>query len=1144
MPIQTLKANLLVILGYFIGGQLGLLIAIPPSNAAAVWPAAGIGLAAVMIRGNRVLPGILSGGILVQTTSFLDSTSTETIFSSLLIGTIVSAGGMLQACAGAYLVRQITILDPGLLRERSIGWFCILAGPVGCITSASIGMTTLWLNDIIIFSDAPLTWSTWWVGDCIGVLIFCPFILCFFGHPREIWRQRIKPVAIPLCILTLIAFIAFEFANRQEMQHVKSEFDKNAMQLHAELKVVIDEQSEATVELKEFIELTDRLTEEMFNEYAKPKLSRHPEFQALEWIPRILHKNRQEFETVSGMKIRIPDQNGAMVPAPEKELYYPIRLVAPIAGNNKALGFDIRNNPAALEATLAACTSGQLAVTDPIELVQDTEPQAGIVFYAPIYAHNPVVDTRRDCDQVSGFSASVFRLEARIKNIHKKYTDLKLNIASTKNGQVFYSQNFSQGKKHNIPSKFLFRLQTPFLVANQVWMLEFTPAGGFITRYSSWTIWLIIVGGLLIAGFSGMGLLLLTGRALLTEDVVLLRTQELNEQIRKRKQVTALLALENKSLGMIARDRPITETFAVICEDLEKITPGTLAVISWHERGNDHFKLFSTPDLPDNLKKNLDRIMLGAENISGETSADRNRPGIYPGISGPRQGFDGQAMPEYNLTHYRTTPISVVNEKILGTLGLFFTQRTLSEQKLIELSDRLANILAIAILSKQTEDRLSYQASHDNLTGLVNRREFEHRVDRLLGSIIPDRDQHAMCFLDLDQFKVVNDTCGHSAGDELLRQMAVVISQGMRKSDTVARLGGDEFAVLMEHCSLDHATGIANALQKAIQEYQFLWENNTFRVGVSIGLVAITDPVSSLSELLKQADAACYMAKDLGRNRIQIYHGEDESLIKRHGEMQWVTRIQMALTEDRFCLYAQLIEPLTGNGGEHYELLLRLNDETGTIIPPGAFLPAAERYNLMGALDRWVIQRALDILMQHPGFFSQIQMLSINLSGQSLTDGGFLEFVKNLFQKTQFDGSKICFEITETATISNLNQARNFISALREVGCRFALDDFGSGLSSFGYLKNLKVDFLKIDGLFVKDIASDPIDHAMVRSINEIGQIMGIQTIAEFVENYQIKDLLRKIGVNYVQGFGIHKPQPLMEIIGVRRTVEKLTNNQ
>ncbi len=431
----------------------------------------------------------------------------------------------------------------------------------------------------------------------------------------------------------------------------------------------------------------------------------------------------------------------------------------------------------------------------------------------------------------------------------------------------------------------------------------------------------------------------------------------------------------------------------------------------------------------------------------------------------------------------------------------------------------------------ELSEKLSYQASHDVLTGLINRHEFERRIERLLATLKQDKGRHALCFLDLDQFKVVNDTCGHIAGDEMLRQIATLLQNTVRHRDTLARLGGDEFGVLIEHCSLDDAHRVATSVLQAVQDYHFSWEDYSFKLGVSIGLVPITETSPNLIELLKNADAACYVAKDNGRNRIHVHDLDDAEIIQRHGEMQWVTRINKALIENRFCLYAQAIVPLHANGGKHYEFLIRMIDEQGKTIPPGAFLPAAERYNLISKIDHWVIEAVFDLLENNPAFLKQVDFCSINLSGQSLTDMSFQDHVIKKFTHTSIPPGKICFEITETAAITNLSTATLFISKMKVLGCQFALDDFGSGLSSFGYLKNLTVDYLKIDGMFVKNIVDDPIDRAMVKSINEIGQVMGMQTIAEFVENDEIQAILSDIGVNFAQGYGVGKPIPSNDIL-------------
>ncbi len=433
--------------------------------------------------------------------------------------------------------------------------------------------------------------------------------------------------------------------------------------------------------------------------------------------------------------------------------------------------------------------------------------------------------------------------------------------------------------------------------------------------------------------------------------------------------------------------------------------------------------------------------------------------------------------------------------------------------------------------SKLVEEKLNYQSSHDELTGLVNRREFERRADELLTNIVDGSEEHALCYIDLDQFKVVNDTCGHAAGDTLLRQLGALMKKVTRDDDTLGRLGGDEFGVLIKNCSIEDSFKVAYSIKSIIENYQFIYKGRSFIVTASMGLVPICDAETTLARLLKNADAACYFAKNYGRNRIHIYNIIDEDLTHRHGQMQWVNRIQQALIENRFCLYAQRIESINDSSKLHYELLIRMQDIDEKIIPPDSFLPAAERYNLIVQLDLWVINKTFCLLKLNPHFLDKVDFISVNLSGHSLTDESVLEFIISKFSQYKIDGKKFCFEITETAAISHIVMAEHFILELKKLGCKFALDDFGSGLSSFGYLKSLPVDYLKIDGIFVKDMIEDKIDHAMVKAINEIGHIMEIQTIAEFVENKGIKEMLSEIGVDFVQGYGIHKPQLFEEIL-------------
>lgn len=453
------------------------------------------------------------------------------------------------------------------------------------------------------------------------------------------------------------------------------------------------------------------------------------------------------------------------------------------------------------------------------------------------------------------------------------------------------------------------------------------------------------------------------------------------------------------------------------------------------------------------------------------------------------------------IIDYSVAPIQNEQEYVIGAVLTF---RDVTEQR------------------KLTQ-KLAYQATHDSLTGLLNRKEFEARLSKILASTRKN-DTHALLYLDLDQFKIINDSCGHSAGDELLRQVTVLFQSKLRTRDTLARLGGDEFGIILEHCPQNEAVQVAQTLRELVQNYRYHYQNKTFTIGVSIGLFPITHANEGLAHALNAADSACYEAKDQGRNRVHVYQAADKQ--QKSGDMQWLPRIQQAIADQRLYLYFQPIRAISGKNGleEHGEILLRLKDEHGQLIMPGAFLPVAERHDQMLMIDRWVIQQLFKLLKAHAHQPSNA-VYTINLSAQALGDTDFLNFTVDSIKTSKINPANICFEITEHIALADLKHAMHFISTLKELGCRISIDNFGSGVSSFGYLKNFPLDYLKIDGRLIKDMATDPIDHAMVESINRIGHVMQLKTIAGWVENAQTFQLLENMGIDYAQGFWLAEPQ-------------------
>jgi diguanylate cyclase (GGDEF)-like protein/PAS domain S-box-containing protein len=439
---------------------------------------------------------------------------------------------------------------------------------------------------------------------------------------------------------------------------------------------------------------------------------------------------------------------------------------------------------------------------------------------------------------------------------------------------------------------------------------------------------------------------------------------------------------------------------------------------------------------------------------------------------------------------------------------------------------------------RRMSGEMSYRASHDSLTGLVNRAEFETRLRRSLRSAQEDGSEHALLYIDLDQFKLVNDACGHAVGDQLLQQVSRLLQAAVRDRDTLARLGGDEFGVILEHCTAVQAQRVAQQICERMEDFRFLHDGRRFRIGASIGLVPMDKRWSSTEAVLQAADTSCYAAKEAGRNRVHAWFDTDKAMRARHGEMQWTSRIEQALDEDRFVLFAQRIEPANGaQQGVHAEVLLRLLDHDGSLVAPGAFLPAAERFNLASRIDRWVLKRVMDWMNAVPSL-DMIENISVNLSGQSIGDRAFHRWAMEVLATAGAPiCERLCLEITETAAVTNFDDAALFIEQVRALGVRVALDDFGAGASSFGYLKSLPVDYLKIDGQFVRDVTVDPLDDAAVRCFVDVAKVVGVKTVAEFVDQPAVLARLQDIGVDYVQGYLLHRPSPIDELLRVTQDV-------
>ena len=752
-----------------------------------------------------------------------------------------------------------------------------------------------------------------------------------------------------------------------------------------------------------------------------------------------------------------------------------MQYIEPFDGNETAIGLDIYANPARHQALDQARDTGQAVATRAITLVQETGEQQGVLVAVPHYSG---VDAPSSMEQrraqLLGFIVGVFRMDdvfsaalsgLGIRNIDARLYDETLVddvtlLASHVFDEAGVGTRAAPGQDQS-PSQGL-SWSREYLMAARQWRAIVAPTPAYFSGRRPWYSWVVLAGGLSLTGMLGLFLIALTGRQLQTTrqaSELASFNEALQNEVTKRKQMQRALYQEKERIEVTLHS--IGD--AVITTDakgmIEFINPAAEELTEWSNAEavgrpvTSVFTIFNeaTGDTPkDPVARCLEEgKIMGLANHT-----------VLVSRSGREFAIQDSAA-----------PILDRNNQMIGVVLVF---NDVSETR------RMAR-------------EAEHYASHDALTGLVNRREFDRRLEQSLASSKQYGAMHALCYLDLDQFKIVNDTAGHGAGDELLKKLASLLAGQMRDRDTVARLGGDEFGVLLNNCPLEEALEIAESVVAAIRNFKFVWAERSFELGVSVGVVRIGGGTQTAEELLSQADVACYAAKDGGRNRVHLYASEEiDGADPRHREIIRAADIKGAVAGDRLMLHGQPIFALGGCKIERpwgYELLVRMHDDDGHISNPAAFIPAAERYGLMYAIDRWVIETALrDLDSLFPR--DPDALICINLSGSSLNEEGSLAFVRDRIDRYGISPERICFEITETAAIRNLSAARGFIGDVQALGGRFALDDFGSGLSSFAYLKGLGVDFLKLDGSFVRDVARDPNDRSMVEAISSVAHTL------------------------------------------------------
>ena len=825
---------------------------------------------------------------------------------------------------------------------------------------------------------------------------------------------------------------------------------------------------------------------DQFRIFSEELLRRHLYLVSTSYLPRIPENQRRGFERSrheAGFPgFAITDRSGDDYhSAPARAQYFPMLFIEPFEPVSVSMiGFDVFADTQLAQSAQLAIDSAQPSAADP-RLIEGRI--WGYWLFLPVYAGKGAPATtegrRQSVNALVALRVNAEQLLA--ESLAKRPLAAQLTMIPSRGGpplKLVSSADFDAGSVSWSTS--MLTQSSDIDSGNQRFRLD-------LQRAVSWRDinYLPVIMVFLAGVLTTVLLVVAVQRAVRRTQALVLRNLEIERQVAEK---TAELALEKeRALVTLASigDAVITTNAAGRVDYLNTVAEKLTGWSSDEARGRQLIEVFRVHPADES-----------ASPVGVEESATRDNLLINRSY---------QKIP----IDQSVAPILGHDAEVHGSVVVF---RDVTEQRKIA-------------------HEMSYQATHDALTGLYNRRAFEDRLGQFLANAVSDRTQHALLYIDLDQFKIVNDACGHSAGDQLLRQLAAVLRKETRQSDLLARLGGDELGILLHSCQLDEANQIAHKLLQTINDFRFVWRDRTFTISASVGLVAFGGGPESPAAILSAADAACYAAKDKGRNRVLVYQTDDNDLSQRRNQMQWATRLKQALDEDRFVLYCQPIIHLASSAATPVmqEVLLRLRDEDGSLVPPGAFLPAAERYGLMPAIDRWVVQTILQWLATHAVNPNLAECYTINLSGHSMSDAPFLAFVMQELESSGVSPARVAFEITETAAMAALDNAIHVITTLKEKGCRFLLDDFGSGWSSFTYLKKLPVDFLKIDGGLVRDMADDALDEAMVRSINDIGHVMGIATIAEFVESDAILERLVSLGVDYAQGYAIRHPMPIDE---------------
>ena len=1259
LPIKRLIIkNLLLAATYFAGSCFGIILAIWPNYASPLWPGSGIALAALLLYGRRILPGIFIGALSAQLFAFIDASDPASFKTSLIIGCVASIGSCLQALTGAWLIKHFVGSNDPLIEERKIIFFLMLGGPVSCIIAPTAGITALYFTDSISTGNYLIAWGTWWVGDSIGVLILAPLMLIILAPPKQVWAARRQYVARLLGIMLVLIFALLNYGKQHETQRLSQIFGQQTARFHTTLKAEIDHHLEDNQMLKALFDSSEHVTAAEFKTFTQPIIKRLQSVQALEWIPRVTADQRKHFESTQPGHLLITEKasDGTLRPAQPRPEYFPITYIEPYHSNERASGFDIGSNPKVLMTLKNARDSGATRITGKIQLIQDERRKTGIVIYTPVYKTKLTVDNAAlRAKFLQGFIACVLILENEIDKTLEQLPAMQLQIQIRDGADVIYSNT----DNNNDPPVRNLTLQnhSSIRLGDHLWRLDYQASPDFFDRHLSWSIWWLLFACLTVVSLFSLGLLILTGKAAHVEALVKAKTRTLeltNQHLNNEIAVNVRLQHEqdgrNKVLELLATGKSLSSILNEIIAGAEYLFPEALCAIFLLDQDKQCLRLGAAPSLPEIYTQHLDSIIIDNYlNCCGSVAFSGKRLIVDNLLNHPFWQQHPDLLKESGLTTCWSEPVKSTSGQVIGVFAMHFREPRSPKQQELDFITRKANLTSIAIEKKRDENELRIAATtfhsheailitdadenilrvnqaftditgfsaeeaigktprimssgrhdkaffrdmydtlekqgqwkneiwnrrkngdvypewltitvvhnaedqlthyvaifsditeqktaeleiqqlafYDPLTGLPNRRLLLDRLEQEMTAAKRRNNFGALIFLDLDRFKIINDSQGHHIGDELLVQVSRRMKNTLRNEDTACRLGGDEFVILTPgkeinlHQTTDRAALIAEKIRLVLSE-PYLLKGNEYFTSCSIGITIYPENTDQSLAVLQQADTAMYRSKMSGGNRIHFFRPSMQEEANKRLQMEKEMRI--AITERQFVLYYQPQFDVNHNMIS-MEALIRWQHPEKGMISPAEFIPVAEETQMILPIGFWVLREVCQQLKVCNSNNFHLNHIAVNVSSRQFRQADFIKQVQLALQETGVAAEKLMLELTEGVVIDDIADTKEKMHALNELGVSIAIDDFGTGYSSLSYLKQLPFNELKIDQSFVRDITIDPNDAVIVETIINMAHSLGLDVVAEGVETEaQLKFLIQK-GCTKFQGYYFARPAP------------------